>query len=123
MNMNVLYVAMFGRACFSGKVLPMMRHMIICKTIVLIGSAKIAEDAYMHMIQIAVFSITVNNVELVWTNPPVGDVWNNIIMAACVNRASLLIIIIFTTIAFTAMAILATTREICVLAVLGGDIA
>lgn len=74
----------------------------------------------MTIIQIAVFSITANNVKLVWTDPPVGDVWKNFLMAACVNRAFRLIYIIFHSIATTAMAILATTRESGVLAVLGG---
>lgn len=35
-----------------------------CKTIVLNDSAKIAEDAYMTLIQIAVYSITANNVQM-----------------------------------------------------------
>lgn len=96
---------------------------MICKTIVLNDSAKIAEDAYMTLIQIAVYSITAKCVKLVWTDPPVGDVWKIMLKAVCVSRACLLIIMSLRIIAFTAENILATTREIGVLAVLGGNIA
>ena len=90
------------------------------------SSAKIVEDVYMTLMHVAVYSHIVNNVELVRVkDPPVGDVWKNTLMAACVNRACLLIlvVIIFRRIAITVENTLAKTLERSVPAMLDGNIA